>query len=106
MLLDEEGLLKICDFGVSNSYKPGESLEQQLLADQCGTPAYMAPELFKKEKYRGDLADVWSLGICLYTMLYGIVPFASKNIKELSEMILLGKFEFPDATPSKAPGAS
>ena len=94
MLLDEEGTLKICDFGVSKICDT--SVETSLITDQCGTPAYMAPEVFRKEHYRGDRADIWSLGICLYIMVFGTVPFASKNIKELGELIKEGKLEFPD----------
>lgn len=68
----------------------------------------MAPEVFKKQRYRGDQADVWSLGICLYIMLCGTIPFASKNMKELGEIVSSGKLDFPllqgqasDASPDK-----
>ena len=61
----------------------------------------MAPEVYRKETYRGDRADVWSLGVCLYIMIFGTVPFASKNIKELGELIKAGKLEFPDTLNSK-----
>jgi serine/threonine protein kinase len=53
--------------------------------EQCGTPAYIAPEVFEsKEKeskgYEGFQSDVWSAGVVLYAMLYGTVPFKASNI--------------------------
>lgn len=67
--------MKIADFGVSWLSKPNE-----LLFEQCGTPAYIAPEILKDEGYVGKPVDVWSAGVCLFAMLYGSVPFKAENM--------------------------
>ncbi len=70
ILLDNEGEIKICDFGVSRIIKKG-----QRITEQCGTPAYIAPEIISDSGYEGFSADVWSLGVLLYAMVCGTVPF-------------------------------
>lgn len=61
--------------------------------EQCGTPAYIAPEVSNKQKgYKGFKADMWSAGVCLYVMLIGTVPFRAASMKELHEMIRKGKY--------------
>jgi len=56
--------------------------------EKCGTPAYIAPEVIRRDGYDGRLADIWSSGIVLYLLLYGTVPFKSIESEELQEMIL------------------
>lgn len=91
ILLDASySLVKICDFGVSKVVKEGE-----LIFDQCGTPAYLAPEIIKNEGYAGFNVDIWSLGVVLYTMLCGKIPFKASNIDELHKVILLCNLEIP-----------
>jgi serine/threonine protein kinase len=85
LLIDEEGNVKICDFGVSQLLNE----PTDLVKDQCGTPAYMAPEVFEcTTEFSGYKADVWSLGICLFAMLCGMVPFKGRNISELKQSII------------------
>ena len=92
LLIDEEGSIKLCDFGVSRQLKEPE----ELLSEQCGTPAYMAPEVHRAVgRIKGQPADVWSLGVCLYAMLVGMVPFRGKSIEELQQLIMKGEWEFP-----------
>jgi serine/threonine protein kinase len=79
LLFDENGRVKICDFGVSRLLlNPNE-----VMTEQCGTPAYIAPEILKDKGYKGFGVDIWSLGVCLYAMLYGTVPFKANNMNEL-----------------------
>jgi serine/threonine protein kinase len=92
ILLNEEmTLIKLCDFGVSRLAKFGVKL-----TEQCGTPAYLAPEIIVNEGYEPFFVDVWSMGILLYALLSATVPFKAKTIPELHKIILRGKYDFPD----------
>lgn len=51
--------------------------------EQCGTPAYIAPEILRDKGYEGFKVDIWSAGVVLYAMLYGTVPFKANNMSEL-----------------------
>ena len=86
MLLDDDGAVKICDFGISTIIDKNKIIE-----DQCGTPAYLAPEIISNEGYQGFYVDHWSLGILLFAMLSGTVPFISDNMKDLKVLICEGK---------------
>ena len=66
ILLTLEGDVKICDFGVSKIVRPGEKM-----TEQCGTPAYIAPEILLDRGYEGFAVDIWSAGVVLFVMLYG-----------------------------------
>jgi serine/threonine protein kinase len=61
--------------------------------EHCGTPAYIAPEIFKDEGYEGFSCDVWSAGVTLHYMLAGIQPFRANKIDDLKEIILKGEYE-------------
>ena len=87
ILLDGKGNVKIGDFGVSRFVKSGE-----VMREQCGTPAYIAPEILKGEGYIGFSPDIWSAGIVLYSMLYGSVPFKANDMNELHLLVLRGKY--------------
>jgi len=93
ILLDSSGKVKICDFGVS---KLLEDIRKDVMSEQCGTPAYIAPEILKDKGYRGFGVDIWSLGVCLYAMLYGTVPFKANNMSDLHQLIIKAKYTLKD----------
>lgn len=78
ILLDSNGEVKICDFGVSKIVKKDE-----IITEQCGTPAYIAPEILRDRGYTGFAVDIWSAGVVLYAMLFGTVPFKAGNMSDL-----------------------
>ncbi|XP_044277390.1 hormonally up-regulated neu tumor-associated kinase homolog A-like [Varanus komodoensis] len=90
-LLDESNGIKIVDFGLSNIMK-SEGLSQELLSTQCGSPAYAAPELLAHKKY-GPKVDVWSIGVSMFAMLTGTLPFTVEpfNIKQLHLKMVNGE---------------
>ncbi|XP_033740955.1 hormonally up-regulated neu tumor-associated kinase homolog A-like [Pecten maximus] len=96
LLLDESRDIKIIDFGLSNTIKVSSSKDsvraQEYLNTQCGSPAYAAPELLGRKKY-GPQVDVWSIGVNMYAMLTGNLPFTVDpfNIKTLYNKMLSGQ---------------
>jgi serine/threonine protein kinase len=97
-MLDQNQNLTIIDFGLSNSLD-----DREFLNTQCGSPAYAAPEIFAHQDY-GPEVDIWSIGVNMYAMLAGKLPFKvenrSKNLAKLHACILKG-FEVP---PFLSPG--
>eukprot|EP01137_Pigoraptor_chileana_P026579 Opistho-2@8076 len=79
---------RITDFGLSR-----EAMGAAILDTMCGTPAYVAPEVIRREGY-GRAVDVWSLGVVVYTMVSGYNPWDPDA--PLDQQILGGKCEFPD----------
>lgn len=93
LLLDENGNLKVSDFGLS-------ALPEQLRIDgmlhtQCGTPAYVAPEVLRKKGYDGAKADIWSCGVILYVLLAGFLPFQAENMMKMYRKVFKSEYEFP-----------
>ncbi|ERM97677.1 hypothetical protein AMTRI_Chr01g110410 [Amborella trichopoda] len=93
LLLDEEGNLKVSDFGLSAL---AESKRQDgLLHTTCGTPAYVPPEVISKKGYDGAKADIWSCGVVLFVLMAGYLPFHDPNLMEMYKKISKGEFKFP-----------
>jgi serine/threonine protein kinase len=91
LLLDENGTVKIIDFGFSTIIPPGKKLKTF-----CGTPSYMAPEIVARKEYSGFCADIWAMGVLLYALLCGCFPFKGQNDKDLYRKIVKGVFYIPE----------
>ncbi|CAO3596662.1 unnamed protein product [Absidia cylindrospora] len=85
LLLSNDNVLKIVDFGVSEMFIKGNDK----LKKSAGSPAFMAPELCKPHhgEVSGKAADIWSMGVTLYCLVYGHLPFSSTNLLELMDKI-------------------
>ncbi|XP_052431452.1 serine/threonine-protein kinase SIK3 homolog isoform X1 [Carassius gibelio] len=90
LLLDHNLNIKIADFGFSNLFSRG-----QLLKTWCGSPPYAAPELFEGKEYDGPKVDIWSLGVVLYVLVCGALPFDGSTLQNLRARVLSGKFRIP-----------
>ena len=96
LLLTEDKVLKIIDFGLSHEFS-----EEEFLKTKCGSPSYAAPEILAKPKYDGFKIDIWCCGIILYAMLCGYLPFEGDDENEnnnykLFKNILECEPEMPD----------
>ena len=89
ILIDLTNTIKICDFGVSKHFDD----KNEIMYDHCGTPAYIAPEIFEHTGYKGPACDIWSAGVTLYYMLAGEQPFKAGSITELEKIIKAGEFK-------------
>ncbi|KAK6089882.1 hypothetical protein P3W45_001085 [Vairimorpha bombi] len=92
ILLDENDNIKIIDFGLSNFYD-----NKMLLNTFCGSLYFAAPELLRGNRYCGPEIDVWSLGVILYVLLNGSVPFDDKDVAHLQDKIKEGRFQFSNS---------
>ncbi|KAI7086777.1 kinase-like protein [Hortaea werneckii] len=98
ILLDKHENVKLVDFGFTREYSGGTSY----LQTWCGTVCYSAPEMLKGEKYAGERVDVWSLGIILYALLCGELPFDEDEEMETKNKILKEEPKYPDYLPEGA----
>ncbi len=92
ILIDADQQLKLIDFGLCARPKGGMSA---VLETCCGSPAYAAPELVTGQNYLGSEADIWSMGVLLYALLCGFLPFDDENISTLYRKIQSGVYEKP-----------
>ncbi|KAI1239607.1 hypothetical protein IHE44_0011025 [Lamprotornis superbus] len=93
LLIDEEHNLKLIDFGLCA--KPKGGLDYHL-STCCGSPAYAAPELIQGKAYIGSEADIWSMGVLLYALLCGFLPFDDDNVMAVYRKIMRGKYSTPN----------
>ncbi|XP_074832857.1 serine/threonine-protein kinase SIK2 [Carettochelys insculpta] len=90
LLLDNHMNIKIADFGFGNFYKSGEPL-----TTWCGSPPYAAPEVFEGQQYEGPQLDIWSMGVVLYVLVCGALPFDGPTLPILRQRVLEGRFRIP-----------
>ena len=91
ILLSKTNLLKIIDFGLSSYYD-----SNKLLSTPCGSLCYASPELLSGQKYDGILIDIWSVGVILYAMLCGYLPFDDENHGMLYKRIINTELDIPE----------
>ena len=81
IIFDEETLqVKIIDLGFAQ-------ISNEPLKVFCGTPSYMSPEIVSKKEYSGQAADIWAIGVVLYVLLTGMLPFRADDEKNLFRKI-------------------
>ncbi|XP_062544541.1 uncharacterized protein LOC134211571 isoform X3 [Armigeres subalbatus] len=90
VLLDNEMNVKLADFGFSNTFCEGTPLRTW-----CGSPPYAAPEVFQGVEYDGPKSDIWSLGVVLYVLVCGALPFDGATLHDLRSVVVAGKFRIP-----------
>nr|QSH71632.1 CBL-interacting protein kinase [Hedychium coronarium] len=96
LLLDDAGDLKVSDFGFA-ALRPSSDRDQ-LLHTQCGTPAYVSPEILsgkQRDGYDGAKADIWSCGVILFVLNAGYLPFNDPNLISLYRKIYCGHHKLP-----------
>ena len=89
ILIDEDGYIKLCDFGASIHFQ-GTRKENTF----AGSPEYASPEMISHEGHN-IMSDWWSFGILIYELLYGITPFFNKDKNRMYELIEIGELKFP-----------
>lgn len=93
LLLDENGNLKVSDFGLS---AVSDQIRQDgLFHTFCGTPAYVAPEVLARKGYDAAKVDIWSCGVILFVLMAGYLPFHDQNIMAMYKKIYKGEFRCP-----------
>uniref|UniRef100_A0A6U2AVL0 Protein kinase domain-containing protein n=2 Tax=Hemiselmis andersenii TaxID=464988 RepID=A0A6U2AVL0_HEMAN len=95
LLVTNEGLLKVADFGVSQVLET----DDDLISKSAGTPAFMAPECCRPGQFHGKLADLWACGCTLYMFVHGSVPFVNPNVFELYEDIQHKTIVYDESKP-------
>ena len=94
-MINEDDVLKIVDFGVSEMF---EKQSDMTTAKSAGSPAFMPPELCvaKHGNVSGRAADIWSMGVTLYCLRYGRIPFEKTHLLDMYEAIRTDGFTLPE----------
>ncbi|CAH7305753.1 sperm motility kinase 2B [Phodopus roborovskii] len=92
IMVDNNGKVKIIDFGLGTQVKPGQKLSYH-----CGTYSFGAPELLLGRLYDGPKIDIWTLGVVLYFMVVGKVPFDALTTADLRRKVVAGKYAVPSS---------
>jgi [calcium/calmodulin-dependent protein kinase] kinase len=95
LLLMEDNTLKISDFGVSEIFEQSAPMKSH---KGGGSPAFLPPELCEtgRSEIDGPAIDIWAMGICLYCLKFGRIPFEKDNLLELSESIRTDELPLPE----------
>jgi [calcium/calmodulin-dependent protein kinase] kinase len=96
VLMVASGEVKLSDFGCSKVFATGNEY-----LERCnGTPAFLAPEMMKPNtRYRGRPTDVYALGACLYTLMFGRIPFSAANLYKLFQVVQNEPVRYPEDVP-------
>ena len=94
----KKNVVKLTDFGFVREFNP---VRRNFLSTVCGTTVYMAPEMLDSRKYDGTCADIWSLGVILYTMVYGQMPFDEDDDLKTKYKIIHEEPIFNDSFPKE-----
>ena len=86
--IDNDESVVLADFGLASRFYSPNSLSKQ-----CGTPYFVAPEILSRKGYDSQ-ADMWSVGVIIYCLLSGNLPFVGRRHLDLFQAILSGKFTF------------
>jgi serine/threonine protein kinase len=97
LMVDDRNQIKLIDFGFANIYSPRGYLETN-----CGSPLYASPEIVQGVKYVGPEVDIWSLGVILFAMLTGTLPFEDEQLKGLYAKICAGNYQAPSYLSQEA----
>ncbi|XP_078395972.1 SNF-related serine/threonine-protein kinase [Cetorhinus maximus] len=90
VFFEQQGIVKLTDFGFSNKFQPGKKL-----TTSCGSLAYSAPEILLGDEYDAPAVDIWSLGVILFMLVCGQPPFQEANDSETLTMIMDCKYTVP-----------
>ena len=97
LLLDKDGHIKIADFGLcKEDIQWGKTTKTF-----CGTPEYLAPEVLEDNHY-GQAVDWWGVGVVMYEMMVGRLPFYNRDHDILFELILMEEVRFPKTITTEA----
>jgi serine/threonine protein kinase len=97
IMITSEGNIKVIDFGFTTSYDP-----ENLLKTYCGSLNYCAPEMLEGVPYPGPAADIWSLGVILFVLLNGYLPYNGQNANELYSQFTMGEMEVNEYADTEA----
>lgn len=94
ILLTSDGVVKLSDFGCSRVFVTGNEYFDRFR----GTPAFLAPEIMKRQThYRGRPVDVYAMGVCLYALVFGTIPFSANNLYKLFQKVQEEPVTFPSS---------
>lgn len=99
LFLDRDMGIKVADFGLAAQLEHDGEKKRTI----CGTPNYIAPEILEGKHGHSYEVDVWSLGVILYTMIFGRPPFETSDVKTTYRRIRYNQYSFPDTVRASEP---